>query len=538
MATIQSTTASSHTTHNTFSFDDPVLTWLRENSFGHGVMIETPYGLKKRRYFDYTASGQSFRPIEDLIQQRVLPYMTNTHAESSHGAELITQLYREAHTKVRNVLRTRPDDMVLYVGQGCTSAVNKLIGLLGIRIPDPLQSRYNLLKQIPPEERPVLLRTRMEHHSNDIPWRETIADFEFVPYDKQGRADASAIEKILSRPEYRDRAMKIGTFPAASNTTGVLNDVNALAAAMHDQGGVAFFDYAAGAPYLDIDVHPPEPNDRYRKDAVFISMHKFAGGPQAPGVLVCNKKLVRAESAVDPGGGTLLYSSPWNHKYSSNIEGREEGGTPQIVQAIRAGLAWDLKEIIGVDRMMALEHHCIERVVKAWRGHPKIRILGPDALETPRLGMMSMMIDSIAPEKPPEDAASMKDMPYLHYNMAVRMLSDIYGIQVRGGCMCAHTYSQDLLDINRPTADWVQAEMSAGNLWIKPGFMRVSFGPTVSKDDLDVLVDAIPDLADNWKKYAVDYSLDPLTADCRHKSDAKVKATLTLPGPSAKPPAS
>lgn len=500
-----------------FSFDDPVLKWLRENSHGHDVMIPTPYGMKKRRYFDFTASGQPFRPIETLINERVLPYMTNTHSSSNTSSEFIHRLFLEAHDKVRRAVHGNDEDVVIFTGQGSTSAVNKLISVLGIRIPDNLQAEYDLAAKIPKDQRPLVIRTRMEHHSNDIPWRETIADTEFLPYDRLGRADWTALENILNSPEYRNRPLKIGTFSAVSNATGVLNDVRNLAAVMHDHGGYALFDYAAGAPYVEIDMHPDQ-DDRYRKDAIFISMHKFAGGVQGPGVLVANKALFRTKAASEPGGGTVLYTAPWAHYYLDNIQSREEGGTPHIVQTIRAGLAWDLKEIIGTHRLAALEHHCVQRVARAWRNHPKIKILGPDPLETPRLGMISMVLDGTQ----------------LHYNLAVRLLNDLYGIQSRGGCNCAHTYGHDLLDIDRPLGEYVQCELRKGNLTMKPGWIRVSFGPTVSQEDLDVLVDAIPDLADNWRKYAEDYIVDPRTAECHHKQDVQLPIEqVRLTGPAA-----
>jgi len=502
------------TPHKEFSFDDPVLVWLRENTFGYNTMIPTPDGPKKRRYFDFTASGQSFRPIEETIAERVLPFMANTHAESNYSAELMNKLYHPAHQKVRKAMRCTDDDVVIYTGQGSTSAINKFINVLGLRIPDNLQEHYNLAAAIPKDQRPLVIRSRMEHHSNDIPWRETIADIEFIGFDKQGRIDWRALEGILTREEYRNRPLKIGTFSAVSNATGVINEVDNLSAVMHDHGGFACFDYAAGAPYLEIDMHPNN-DPRFRKDAVFVSMHKFAGGPQAPGILVCNREMFRTKSAADPGGGTVLFTSPWSHVYLKNLSSREEGGTPQIVQAIRAGLAWDLKQMVGTERIAALEHACITRVAKAWKGHPRIRILGPDPLETPRLGMISMVLDNTQ----------------LHYNLAARLLSDKYGIQVRGGCMCAHTYAYELLSITTPIAKFVQGEMLKGNMALKPGWVRVSFGPTVSQEDMDVLVDAIPDLADNWRTYAKDYVLDPKSADVYHKDDKREEPHLTFGGP-------
>ncbi|MEO8702708.1 MAG: aminotransferase class V-fold PLP-dependent enzyme [Kofleriaceae bacterium] len=485
-----------------------MLAWVRENVYGQ-FTVPGPFGPHPRRYFDYTAMGLPFKPIEELLQTRVLPYLSNTHSTASYASEIVGQHVEAAHEKVRRALRCTDQDVVVFTGSGATGAVNKLINCLGIRIPDSVQARIDIAKVIPPETRPIVLLTRMEHHSNDLPWRESIADIEYIGYDECGRANWRDIDRLLSSREYRDRPLKIGTFSAASNVTGVLNDTKELAAAMHAHGGMAFFDFAAAAPYIPIDLHP-EDNPAFQKDAIFLSVHKFTGGPQSPGLLVANQ-LVFGRAPAEPGGGTVLYTSPWGYRYLDDPQQREESGTPAIVSIIRAGLAFDLKAAI-VPRLQELEDHCITTTVKAWREHPKVQILGPDPLVVDRLGILSIVLDGGA----------------LHHNLAVRLLNDLYGIQVRGGCMCAGTYGHDLLQIGKLQSQAIREQLDAGHLTAKPGWVRISFGPGVKAEDLAVLIDAVPHVAEHWREYAKDYVLDSDTAQWRHKNETPPSSDLQL----------
>ena len=491
--------------------NDAVLSWVRDNMFGKGVVVPGPFGPHPRRYFDYTASGLPFRPIEDLLQKQVLPYMSNTHSMSSYASGIINSHFEAAHEKVRRAMNGTEDDIVVFTGAGATGAVNKLIGCLGIRIPESLDVRYKWASKIPPQERPIVILTRMEHHSNDLPWRESIADIEYIGYDAQGRANWRDVERILSLPEYRDRAVKLGTFTAASNVTGVLNDTKELAAAMHAHGGMAFFDFAAAGPYIPIDLHP-ENNPAYQKDAVFVSVHKFTGGPQSPGLLVANSKVFAGRAPAEPGGGTVLYTSPWEYRYTDNLQQREESGTPAIVNVIRAGLAFDLKAAVGEARLQRLEEHCVKTAASAWRDHPKVQILGPDPLMVDRLGILSIILDK----------------GELHHNLAVKLLNDLYGIQVRGGCMCAGTYGHDLLNIGKAQSKTIRTALDEGNIVAKPGWIRVSFGPGVSAEDLAAVIEAIPHVAEHWREYAKDYTIDPETAEWRHKNELEAPSELSL----------
>ncbi len=491
---------------------DPVLHWLRQGVIGKNAFIRTPHGLLPKRYFDYTASGLPFAAIEDLVRERVLPWMANTHTDASATGGYMTELYNQAHRTAARHLNADDDDVVIFCGSGATGAINKLVRAIGLLVPEPIERTVKVKSQISDLERPVVFISKMEHHSNDLPWRESIVDVVMVGFDKDGRVSATELASLLADPRYARRPLKIGSFCAASNVTGIKNDVDALARAMHVHGGFACFDYAAAAPYVDIDMHPGN-DPALRKDAVFISMHKFLGGPQAPGLLVANRRLFRSHVPVEPGGGTVVYTSPWDWRYTGDLTHREEGGTPDVVGAIRAGLAFELKERVGTDRIERVEADFVKRAIERLRAHPKINILGD--LEAPRLGILSLVFDE----------------GRLHHNLAARLLSDRWGIQTRGGCMCAGTYGHELLGIGAARSFEIRCALDQGDEAQKPGWLRVSFSPATTEEDFQVLLDAIVELADNWQEWAREYSMAPKTATWRHVADTEGNRPLHLPGP-------
>ena len=488
---------------------DPVLHWVRQQVVGRDATIRTPFGTLPKRYFDYTASGLPFMPIEQLVLTRVLPWMANTHTDASAVGGYMTQLYAEAHAKIGRHVNAHGDDVVVLCGSGATGAINKLVRAIGLLVPEPLERIVQVKKQIKDDERPVVFISKMEHHSNDLPWRESIADVVMVGFDAHGRISAAELETLLADPRYTNRPLKIGSFCAASNVTGIENDVDALACAMHRHGGFACFDYAAAAPYVDIDMHPGGDPAR-RLDAIFVSMHKFLGGPQAPGLLVANQKLFRSRVPVEPGGGTVIYTSPWEWRYTEELSHREEGGTPNVVGVIRAGLAIELKERIGTDKIRRIEESFVRRAIARWSKHDKLHILGD--LSAERLAIVSLIVDE----------------GRLHHNLAARMLSDRWGIQTRGGCMCAGTYGHELLGIGAARSFEIRCSLDRGDEAQKPGWLRISFSPATTEEDFGVLLEALPELAENYQEWATDYTMDDKTAMWRHKGDSAELADRPL----------
>ena len=493
--------------------DDEFLAWLRHSVVGFDAVIRTPNGPLPKRYFDYTASGLPFRPIEDLVRDQVLPFMANTHTEASATGGYMTRLYEDAHAGAKRHVGAGDDDVVIFTGSGATGAINKLVRCIGILVPEPLDRVLHIRQQLKAEDRPLVVISRMEHHSNDLPWRESVADVVMVGFDERGRISPVELDAILSDPRHAKRPLKIGSFCAASNVTGIINDCDALARVMHKHGGYACFDFAAAAPYLPIDMRSDDPATR--KYAVFISVHKYLGGPQAPGLLVANRRLFRSRVPVEPGGGTVVYTSPWDWKYTSDLTSREEGGTPDIVGVIRAHLAFQLKELIGEDRLRRIEETWVQRAIARWSQHPRLHILGD--LQANRIGIVSLVIDG----------------GKLHHNLAARMLSDRFGIQTRGGCMCAGSYGHELLGISEARSFEIRCALDQGDEGSKPGWLRISFSPATAEDDFAILLAAVEELADSWEIWKVDYEMNDATATWKHTRDREEHRNLRLLAPVA-----
>lgn len=471
---------------------------IRTGVIGSSQTIETPLGTKPLRYFDFIASGRFHREIEEELAESVLPFMANSHTETNYTGRLMTQYYEKSFKRIAGYVKASPEDVLIPVGNGSTGAINRMITVLGLRIPDQLEQVQHCKRCIPEDMRPVIFRSMMEHHSNDIAWRETIGDTVYVEFDEQGRISVEDLAEKLE--QYKNRPWKIGTFSAASNVTGILNDCHALAKVLHQHGAWAFFDYAAAGPYVDLDMHPENDPDAHF-DAIFFSVHKFLGGPRCPGLLVANKKLFTNRVPAEPGGGTVLYTSPWDHRYLSSIEHRETGGTPPIVQSIQAGLAFDLKAAIGADRIERIEQDYLQRALKAWLPNPGIFVLGNT--QTRRLGVLSLIF---------------KD---LHHNLAAALLNDLFGIQVRGGCMCAGPYGHLLLHIDEPHSAQIRHRLDEGHIGEKPGWVRVSLSPTVSEEEFQTLLEAVDHLVKNGRSYLDRYELCDETGEWLWKGKKK-----------------
>jgi selenocysteine lyase/cysteine desulfurase len=462
---------------------------IRRSVIGDDCRVDGPFGPRRLVYADYTASGRALTFIEDYIRDRVLPLYANTHTEASATGRHMTALREDARRVIHRAVRGGPDDVVLFCGSGCTGAIDTLIRAL----------------ELGRRERPVVFLGPFEHHSNELLWRESPAEVVTIRADADGRPDARHLDAELRR--HAGRALKIGSFSAASNVTGILTDVDRIAAVLRGHGALSCWDYAAAGPYVPIDMAG--------KDAVFLSPHKFVGGPGTPGVLVVKRGLLRNRVPTVPGGGTILFVSPRGHSYHPDPEVREEGGTPAIVESIRAGLVFALKEQVGEEEIRRRERAFAGRALASWAANPRIEILGGTRVE--RLPIVSLGL-----RHPPR---------LLHGNFAVALLSDLFGIQARSGCFCASPYIHRMYPIGDAWSDGMDAECSRGLLGAKLAFARLGFNYFMSEAEFQYVVAAVHMVADHGWKLLPLYRFDPGDGMWRHRDAAPAPTLADAPVP-------
>jgi selenocysteine lyase/cysteine desulfurase len=475
-------------------------TQFRKDIIGIDAEIETPYGHKKIVYADWIASGRLYSPIERKISEEIGPLVGNTHSESSATGIAMTGAYHQAQKIIKKHVNANENDVLLFTGAGMTSAIAKLQRILGLKIPEQAKNYCSFArgelykcKRENDSNLPVVFVTHIEHHSNHTSWLETIADVVVLEPDRDLKVNPDALRKEIKK--YLQRPLLLGSFSACSNVTGYFPPIYELAEIMHENNGYCFVDFAASAPYVDINMHPE--NKLHQLDAVFFSPHKFLGGPGSAGVLIFNKELYKNITPDAPGGGTVKWTNRWGgYSYISDIEVKEDGGTPGFLQGIKAALAVILKENMSVKMIREREEELTALTFKELQKIKGLHILARNIKE--RLGVFSFYVENI------------------HHNLVTKLLNDRFGIQVRGGCSCAGTYGHFLLKVNFRLSKEITDKIESGDLSIKPGWIRLSLHPTMTDDELFYIVDAIRQTVENAELWKKDYRYDKLTNEFHH----------------------
>ncbi|NNM23483.1 MAG: aminotransferase class V-fold PLP-dependent enzyme, partial [Flavobacteriaceae bacterium] len=461
--------------------------------------FKSPYGEKRMVYTDWTASGRLYRPIEEKMMNEFGPFVANTHTETTVSGTAMTHAYHTARTIIKRHVNAGEDDVLITTGTGMTGAVNKFQRILGLKVPEQVKNFF----EIEEENRPIVFVSHMEHHSNQTSWLETIARVIVIPCNEEGLFCMDNLRSLLEK--YKDAStLKIASITSCSNVTGIRTPYHEVAKLMHQNDGLCFVDFACSAPYIQIDMHPEDP-EAYL-DAIFLSPHKFLGGPGSSGILLFNKKLYRNLVPDCPGGGTVSWTNPWgSHRYIDDIEEREDGGTPGFLQVIRASLAMKLKEKMNPELILEREHELLSYIFKRLNPVKEISILAGEHED--RLGVLSMNIGG------------------LHHDLAVKILNDRFGIQSRGGCSCAGTYGHYLLGIDESSSDAIISEVESGKSWLKPGWVRISIHPTNTNAEIEYVCDSLISLSENWKSWGSEYIFE--RGKYRHKSE-DIDSSLTL----------
>lgn len=450
---------------------------IREGVIGNNGYFRSPYGTQKILYADWMATGRLYRPIEEKLMDDLGPYLANTHSYSSETGKVTSERYWEARERIKRHVNADGDDVLVTTGSGMTGALARLQSIMGLKGQRPSD----------PREVPVVFITHMEHHSNQVSWMETMADVVIVPPGEDLMPSPDSLDELLGN--YGDRTLKIGAFTACSNVTGEVTDHKRLAKTMHAHGGICFFDFAASAPYVDIDMHPSDPE--CGMDAIFFSPHKFLGGPGACGVLIFNKWLYRSKSPDIPGGGNVKWTTPWGtHAFFGEVELREDGGTPGIVQTIKAALALQLKDRMDTKLMVIKERALLGLFREELKDLGEIHYLGNE--DTQRIGCLSF---------------NLKD---IHYNLVVRLLNDRFGIQVRGGWSCASTFAHYLFGLDEASSSRIMDGIDRKNLHYKPGWVRISLHPIMDADEVRYITGALREIGYNREEWGKDYRYNPM----------------------------
>ena len=459
---------------------------------GLNKTFDTPYGKKQIIYTDWIASGRLYSDIEKKITNDFGPYVANTHTETSETGTIITKSYHYAKKIIKKHVNANNDDILINAGRGMTGAVNKLIRILGFKY----DGKYFEKKHLLPEDIPLVIVSHMEHHSNHTSWLTTIADVIIVKPDKENNFSFDNLKKILT--ENKNRKYKIVSVSAASNITGIKTDYKKIASIAHKNNAFCFVDFAASAPYVDIDMHPKNDKLSYL-DAIFFSPHKFLGGPGSAGVLIFNKKLYNNKIPDHTGGGIVKWTNAWNeYAFVDEIEEREDAGTPAFLQTIRTALVIKLKQKMNCKKIEERENEINKIIFDKLLKIKNIVVLAKNNRN--RLSVFSFYHKKI------------------HYNLFVKLLSDVFGIQVRGGCACAGTYGHFLLNIKKTESHKITNEINSGNLSHKPGFVRLSLHPTTTNNQIDYIINAIKTIDKDFEKYQQDYIYNKTTNEFYHKN--------------------
>ncbi|MGL1891817.1 MAG: aminotransferase class V-fold PLP-dependent enzyme [Spirochaetaceae bacterium] len=502
--------------------------WLRQEIIGRNEFFKSPVGKRPLVYADYTASGRGLYFIENYIQN-LLRFYANSHTDDDFTGKTMTNLLHEAEHNIKEIVNAGDSGKIIFAGTGATGAITRLQQILGVFWSPALKERLDImidscsavsevsspcntsLRERMDSMKPIVFVGPYEHHSNEIMWRQSLCEVVEVPLNSLGELDLIILEQMVSDEKYNKRE-KIGSFSAASNVSGIITSIYDVAKIMHKHNGLACFDFAACAPYVEIDMNKCE--ESYF-DAIYVSPHKFLGGPGTSGLLIFNEKIYN--TALDPSiaaGGTVDFVTYDTQKFTDDIETREKPGTPGILQAIKTSLVFQLKDRIGIETIDKIEKFLFTEFINRFKDNKQIKLYG-----------------SIDPEKKVNIIAfNVKHGDRLiHPRLFTRIMNDFFGIQTRAGCSCAGPYGHHLLSIDRELSSSFVCLLESRELaGLKPGWVRLNLHFSFSDSEYEYICNTLEYLIEKAHLFIPLYKFDIKTGEWKYKDGQEDNFTLDL----------
>ena len=399
-------------------------------------------------------NGASSPPLIDSVQalNDFMPYYSSVHRGTGFKSRLSTRIFDEAREIIAQFVKADLSNNTVIFGKNASEGINKLA------------------HSLPSGDDCVVITTRMEHHSNDLPWRD---HFKVVHVDTlpDGRLDEDDFDRKLAL--HKDKLVLVA-IAGAANVTGYLQPVHRLARKVHEAGSLILIDAAQLAPHREIDMKPDD--DPEHLDFVVLAGHKMYA-PYGTGVLIGPKHAFLNCSPDYSGGGTVNVVTP-NEVFWAGLPDKEEAGSPNVAGAV--AMAASALALMNYSMKKVEEHEVVltKYALNRLNEIPGIIIYGesdPEKLD--RVGVIPF---------------NLKDVPH---SLLAAILGYEGGIGVRSGCFCAHPYVVSLLNLSDEEAESWRDDFLAGDKSKMPGMVRMSLGCYSSKEDVDRLITMIKKVA-------------------------------------------
>jgi cysteine desulfurase/selenocysteine lyase len=435
------------------SLEEQNLTKTRQDIVGIDVKVPLLNGqVKQYIYLDNAASTPMLKSVLETVNE-FMQWYSSVHRGSGFKSKVATQAYDEAREIVADFFGANHNDHVVIFGKNTTEAINKLARRLDLTKKD------------------VVLVGLTEHHSNDLPWRQT-AEVHRIDVDKQGSLVESHLDELLAKHKGR---VKLVAITGASNVTGYMPDIYSFAKKSHAVGAQILVDCAQLAPHREVKLKPL--SDEEHLDYIAVSAHKMYA-PLGVGALIGRKDTFKHGAPDVCGGGTIKVVTKGRVEWADPPD-REEAGSPNVVGAVAFAKALKELSAIGMDVIAAHEAELTGYALQKLNAITGLKIYGDTdhANSYKRLGVISLNVKS------------------LPHALVAAILSAEWGIGVRDGCFCAHPYVTELLGIPKSEiAEFRDSLMNDQHDDI-PGMVRVSFGMYNTKEEIDTLADGLDQIS-------------------------------------------